>query len=306
MMKTKTFRAMGSQVFIAINSSKEDGDQLLEISSNWFAEWERKFSRFDQASELNHLNQNQGSWVKVSWEMWDVLHLAQKVFLDSHGLVSITMLKELENIGYNQDFLNMQKSTNKLNKNSKYTKKNILDIEFQFDSKSVRIPSRMYFDLGGVVKGWAANEAMTRLAKNSPALVNAGGDISISAAIQSGNPWIIGVTNPDEPEQHLLTMTIISGGIATSGKDYRNWQMEGQWLHHILDPRTGLPAQTDILTATVLAPSVIQAEAAAKTVFILGSQAGMRWIETHPNLAGLMILDNRRIIISQRMQEYVL
>jgi thiamine biosynthesis lipoprotein len=135
--------------------------------------------------------------------------------------------------------------------------------------------------------------------------VNAGGDIAISGVQQSDEPWSIGVTDPLNVEAHLQVLQVKSGGVATSGKDYHKWQVNGSWVHHILDPRTGRPAQTDILTSTILAPSVLEAETAAKTVFILGSQEGMQWLKSHPDFTGLLILNDKSIITNEKVQAFI-
>jgi thiamine biosynthesis lipoprotein len=79
---------------------------------------------------------------------------------------------------------------------------------------------------------------------------------------------------------------------------------DGQWKHHIIDPRTGLSARTDVLTATVLAPDVLQAEVAAKVALILGSREGLQWIEERPWLAGLLVLGNGELCPSSRLHQY--
>ena len=82
--------------------------------------------------------------------------------------------------------------------------------------------------------------------------------------------------------------------------------MQGALLsHHIIDPRTGQPAITDVLTATVIAPTVMEAEAAAKSVFLLGSGAGLDWLEADSALAGVLVLDNGEVIASSRAAEYL-
>ena len=95
------------------------------------------------------------------------------------------------------------------------------------------------------------------------------------------------------------------GGIATSGKDRRRW-MQGDLLnHHIIDPHTGQSVVTDILTATVVAPTVMEAEAAAKSVFLLGSGAGLEWLESDSGLACLLVLDSGEIVTSSRLENYL-
>ncbi|NOH01004.1 MAG: hypothetical protein HND47_03005 [Chloroflexi bacterium] len=95
------------------------------------------------------------------------------------------------------------------------------------------------------------------------------------------------------------------GGVASSGRDRRNWRRNGLPLHHIINPNTGLPVETDILRVTAVAPTVMEAETAAKTAFILGGEEGLAWIESRPAFAVLMIMESGEVFISRSMQEYL-
>jgi thiamine biosynthesis lipoprotein len=94
-------------------------------------------------------------------------------------------------------------------------------------------------------------------------------------------------------------------GLATSGKDYRKWLQDGVLRHHIIDPRSGFPAETDILSASVLAPTIMEAEMAAKVIFILGSEDGAAWLKDRPHLGSLLVLDDGDVLISQTMKSYL-
>lgn len=137
----------------------------------------------------------------------------------------------------------------------------------------------MRLDLGGIAKGWAADIAAQRLAKAGPALIDAGGDIAVSGPMADGSPWPIAIANPFAPEDSLGLLLLVRGAVATSGRDYRRWTRGGVEQHHIIDPRTGQPAQTDVLSATIVAPDGPAAEMAAKVALILGSQAGLAWLD---------------------------
>jgi thiamine biosynthesis lipoprotein len=135
--------------------------------------------------------------------------------------------------------------------------------------------------------------------------VDAGGDIAISNPRTNGDPWTVGVNDPFRPGTNLCNLYVNAGGVATSGIDYHRWQQGGRWNHHIIDPRSGLPVETDVLTATILAPTVMQAETAAKTVLILGSQAGLDRLESDPTLAGLLVLTSGEHLHSRRIDEFI-
>ena len=173
------------------------------------------------------------------------------------------------------------------------------------ETRTICLPAGVQLDLGGVAKGWAAQQAMERLLSQGPALMNAAGDIAIGGSLPHGEPWQVAVDDPFHPGEELLRLHVEACGVATSGKDRRRWRQNGQLRHHIIDPRSGLPAESDVLTATVIAPTVTEAEAAAKVCVILGSQAGLTWLDDRPGLAALFILEDGQLICNTRMQEYL-
>jgi thiamine biosynthesis lipoprotein len=136
-------------------------------------------------------------------------------------------------------------------------------------------------------------------------MVVAGGDIALSGPGSRGEAWRIAVADPQEPDRDLVCLAATSGGVATSGKDYRRWRRAGAWQHHLIDPRTGLPAAGDVWSATVMAPSLQIAEIAAKTMVILGADEGLRWVERRPNLAALLVLEDGTRLDSRRLQDHV-
>jgi thiamine biosynthesis lipoprotein len=172
-------------------------------------------------------------------------------------------------------------------------------------TRSLVLPDSVHLDLGGIAKGWAADQAVRRLSLYGPALVNAGGDIAISGSLSDGQAWPIGIDDPFQADTHFETLKLTRSGVATSGKDYHRWLKDGAWQHHIIDPRTGLPADTDVMAATVVAPTVMEAEAAAKAVLIMGSVSGLEWLEADSGLAGVVVLENGYHIYSQNMEKYL-
>jgi thiamine biosynthesis lipoprotein len=305
-MKTQSFQAMGSRIFIALDLPENTREPLFDLVPQWFKGWESVLSRFQPDSELSRLNHQSKTWVPVSNVLWDVLQCARDAYTLSNGLVNAAMLKAIEDLGYIQDFSSLPKAVHKQNMPlENQANFGFEEIKFNTSNQSVYLPGGPSLDLGGIAKGWAAQQTMLRLSRTAPALANAGGDIAISGVQQSGEPWSIGVTDPLNAEAHLQILQVKSGGVATSGKDYHKWQVNEGWVHHILDPRTGQPAQTDILTSTILAPSVLEAETAAKTVFILGSQEGLQWLKSHPDFTGLFILNDKSIITNEKVQALI-
>jgi thiamine biosynthesis lipoprotein len=140
-------------------------------------------------------------------------------------------------------------------------------------------------DFGGLAKGYAVDTALRHLARIGPAIVNAGGDLAVTADDEA--PWPVGVDTADGS----LTLALARGALATSGSDARRWRVGGREAHHLIDPRTGEPSRSDLLRATAWAPTAVEAEVRAKTLFLLGAEAAAAHASAHEIPAVLVTTD---------------
>lgn len=316
-----SFRAMGCAMRATLAMPASDAPGALEPVPGWFAEWEAHLSRFRQDSELARLNAAAGHPVRVSIVLWEVLEAALASAKWTDGLATPTLLDAVERAGYDRSFETLmveetvvrgaETSTGAAPGGRRWlgwgrsTTPDWRAIRRDAATRTVTLPAGLRLDFGGTAKGWAADEAVRRLAVHGPALVDAGGDIASSGPRAGGERWPVAVASPFQPDQHLALLWLGRGGVATSGRDHRRWQRAGRWQHHIIDPRSGEPASTDVLSATVVARSARMAEAAAKTALILGSRKGLAWIEAHPPLAALLVTDDGEVHTSRRLATYL-
>ena len=300
MIHTLEFRAMGCQMLAAIDDTSPRARRLLEQAPEWFESWEDCLSRFRPHSELNQLNRSQGQAVPVSETLWSVLQAARRAAENSQGLVTPTVLNALVSAGYEHSFesLEGQQTAGKQTAGGSQSGAcaTFQEIELDERNRTVRLPQDVHIDFGGIAKGWAAHQAMKRLQPYGPSLVDAGGDIAISGLQTNGETWAVGVDDPRDPEATLGTLNLGRCGVATSGKDYRRWQQNSVWKHHLIDPRSGQPSQSDVLSATVIAPTLLEAEMAAKVVLLRGSRDGLHWLAERPALMGLIITDHGELL----------
>ncbi|MCA9596319.1 MAG: FAD:protein FMN transferase [Myxococcales bacterium] len=261
--------AMGSTVRVLLES---DPLGVLSRVVRWFERWEQIFSRFRPDSELSRLNAR--GTARVSEELFEVLSRAVAVARESDGLVTPMVLPALLAAGYTKSFELLSDE----GKERRVAVADVSSVELDVERRVVKLGAAV--DLSGFVKGWAADRAARVLGRSGPVLVDVGGDIAVSGA-----PFRIAVDHPDGST--ISELELAAGGIATSGRDHRTWR--GGAAHHLIDPRRGLPADTDVLSATVIAPSAWDAEHAAKRVLLLGTRAGLSWIESRPELAALVV-----------------
>jgi len=300
------FKAMGCRMSALVASPAGPTPELLQQVPLWFEAWEQALSRFRENSELSRLNRAAGWQVQVSETLWNVFQVALEAEQASDGLVTPTVLNALAMAGYDQSFDLLPREQVPQPVSVWGTVNPLAEITWDAATRTICLPLDIHLDFGGVAKGWAAQQAMQRLAVlGMPVMVNAGGDIALSGALPDGQPWIISIDNPFQPGEFCELLTLSGGGIATSGTDYRRWKQGGRLSHHIIDPRNGRPAQSDIISATVIAPTVMEAEMAAKTVLILGSQRGMEWLEARPSLASMLVLEDGEQFYSSKMEPFL-
>lgn len=304
MLHRLTFRAMGCEILAFLEQDEDSKPTILDEIPAWFEEWEQTFSRFRLNSELSRLNRTFDQPIEVSEAFWEVFQTASWADEYSNGLVTPTVLDSMLEAGYDRSFDILPREQFYMGTTSMLADRPLSMIVADASNRTITLPKGVHFDFGGVAKGWAAHQTVERIKEYGPCLVNAGGDIAISEPRIDGEAWLVGVSNPFETGKDIEVMKVKRGGIASSGKDRRHWNQNGMFRHHIINPLTGLPAETNLLRVTVLAPTVMEAEVAAKAVFILGYEAGLHWIEEHNELAGAMILETGELIHSQNMQEY--
>ena len=297
------FKAMGCRMTALVESESEP--ELLQLVPDWFEEWEQCLSRFRPNSELNRLNRAAGWPVQVSETLWQVFQVALEAEKASSGLVTPTVLKALIAAGYDRSFEMVAPQLDPAPGGGWPTAAALAEVSWDAATRSICLPLDVQLDFGGVAKGWAADRAAKRLASAGGALVSAGGDIAIYAEPATGYLWPIGVDDPFHPGEYLEILMVERGGIATSGTDYRRWKQGGRWNHHIIDPRTGQPAQTDVFAATVIAPNAIEAEMAAKVALLLGSERAIDWIESKPEFAALLVLESGEQLYTRRMESFL-
>jgi thiamine biosynthesis lipoprotein len=165
----------------------------------------------------------------------------------------------------------------------------------------VRRDPGLRFDLDGVAKGWIADRALALLGRHPGGIVDADGDVALCLA--PGERVPVGVGDPRDPGSDLAVLGLEAPpvapamfGVATSGLSVHAWDDGGRLRHHLIDPRTGEPAATDVVQATAIAGSARVAEALAKTAVILGSVDGLEYLARAGAAGAVLLLRDGRVV----------
>ena len=292
---------MGCHARALVDAEGARARAALDLLPAWCAKRERALSRFDPESALARLNAR-GTATGVDGILWQALDVALRAAAASEGMITPTVLEALEASGYDRSFEHVPRAQSGPLAPDRAVPP-FREIERDERTRTIRLPPALRLDLGGTAKGWSADAAASMLAPFGPALVDFGGDIAARGAPLE--PWPIAVEDPRHPPEVLALVLLREGGIATTGRDHRRWTRGGVEQHHVIDPRTGRPAETDVWTATVIAGSALDAEIAAKRLFLEGSRGGLAWIEEQPSLAALVVHADGRVLQSTRFSGYL-
>jgi thiamine biosynthesis lipoprotein len=233
----------------------------------------------------------------------EILDVAIRAAEITDGLYNPVVLNALESAGYDRTFEAVEDDKNQPAAVTPF-QNSWRGINLDRREGTVALLADIRLDLGGIAKGWTAERAADILAPLGPCLVDAGGDIAVRSAPLDRAGWPIGIADPDSPESDLALLMVRDRGVATSGTDFRRWRRGDQSQHHLIDPRTGRPADTDLSTVTVVAADAVAADVHAMVAMILGSLEGCRYLEQQPDVEGLLVKQGRQRMNTSGFSQY--
>ena len=261
-MEKRIFEALGGECEIfAIDLAPA----RLAEGEAWVHEMHDRLTRFSPASELSRFNETAGSWADVSPLLESLLRECLRAHELSDGLVNAAVLPALLAAGYTRTF-----SEGPTRVTASVVPPALPEV-LEVRPGAARLRRGASIDLGGIAKGWLADRLAADLGANS--LVNLCGDLYARGGGEAGDGWPVGMAGK--------TVLLADMGAATSGTRKRTW---GPDLHHLIDPRTGLPSRSDLAETSVIARTGADAEIFAKTALLLGTTKAEQYLVAHDAL----------------------
>jgi thiamine biosynthesis lipoprotein len=284
-------------VVVTEDAARDDAGALLADELDAI---DHACSRFRDDSELARLNAAPGRWRAVSPLFLAALDVACTAARTTDGLVDPTVGRAMRVLGYDRDFSSVAADGMPLRVRVERAA-GWRTIEVDAAARRVRVPRGVELDFGATAKAFAADRAAIRIAATTGAgvIVNLGGDCSIAGPPPDGG-WTIRVTDRhdlpvDDRSEPGATIALTTGGLATSGTTARRWNRGDRALHHLVDPSRGWPAEVVWRTATVAAPTCVDANVASTAAIILGVGAP-RWLAARGLPARLVAADGSVVV----------
>mgnify|MGYP001303888493 CR=1 FL=1 len=300
------FNGLGTTIDGSLVIDRQVGEALWREIRQRVADFEDRFSRFRPTSELSQLNARAGEAVRVSPEMLSLLRQARTIWDQTGGIVDPLIGNDLVAAGYHRSFDQLQQSPAPKNRPAR------VDLVFGnveiSDDGLVTLPAQTMLDLGGIGKGYLADQLAAFISEHTKDFwISLGGDIFVSGRMPDGKPWPIAIQDQQHLDRDALVVQLpyASYGIATSSTQARRGTANGKTWHHLIDPRTNEPAVTNLLGATVIAPTTLQADVAAKTVVIRGQESGHPWLKEQDRHLGILFPTSGQPIIDPTLTPYI-
>ena len=297
----KFFRAFGT-----LNSFSVYGDvdeRILDEARDYILNLHSLWSVFDQNSEISLVNRHAGEKaVTVSEDTFRILQLSKQYHMDTYGAYDITagMLYERWKKALKKQVLPDLEMIRTLSRKHQDTLKDIQVIEFDPTVSAVRLQKGFALDLGGIAKGYASDKVKNRFieAGISHAMINLGGTITVL-----GDGSNIGIRNPFNPDIGIIGHLRLSNrAVVTSGTYEQYFLQNGKCFHHVIDPRTGLPADSGLVSVTLTGSDPAALDAYATAVLILGAAHGLP-ILLSKEIDAVMVTNEGSVLITPGLKD---
>ena len=289
---SRSWRALGTYVHLGVADATV-ADEAAALAAAVLSEVDVACSRFRQDSDLVRANQAGGHWVSVSPILIGAVRVALRAAHSTDGLVDPTLGELMVAAGYDRTFSQLPSTV----------EAHALPVpvagawsDVRIDGDRVRVPHGVALDLGATGKAYAADlVALTIVERLGVAVVvSVGGDVRAHAPAGAAVTWPVDLA-PDlrawsDNDPEVCRVSLTAGGLATSSVTARRWVRAGSAWHHVLDPRTGRPAQTPWLSVTAYGDCAADANTATTAALVLGADAP-EWLARHGVAARLLAAD---------------
>ncbi len=267
--------------------------------------YERLLSRTVEGSDVWRVNHAGGKPVEVSDDTIVLLQTARQVSEFSGGAFDVTIAP----VSTLWDFTSgaaVVPDTDAIAKAAALVDYTRMDVDVE--GNTVTLPEGMMIDLGGIAKGYIADEVKQYLMDRGveSAVLSFGGNIVTIGLKPDGSPWKVGIQDIDRPTgEYMLVSLSYGGSTVTSGIYERGFESDGVYYHHILDPNTGWPIQNRLASVTIFSDSSMWGDALATAAFALGPEDGMALIEEINGAEAVFISRDRSVSATSGADKYL-
>lgn len=299
----RTLKLMGSRFDITVVAKDSiEANGYIDLAVEEISRIERLISSWDENSQTSEINRNAGiKPIQVDTELFNLIQRSIGISRLTDGAFDISYAS-MDNIWRFDGSMTVMPSEEHIK--TSVDKVGFQNIILDPEKSTVYLKFEgMKIAFGAIGKGYAADRAKDLLMSKgvTSGIVNASGDMNTWGKQPDGKEWKVAITNPLDKNKVFALLPITNGAVVTSGNYEKYVMFNGVRYTHIIDPRSGYPAN-GIISVTVFAPKAELADALATSVFVLGKEVGLNRIEQLPMVECIIIDDKGNIIKSKNIQ----
>lgn len=287
------FFAMDTYMTLTAYGTKaEDG---LAKAKQAILDVEQEFSATDDESAVYHLNESAGEETAVSEELFAVTKKALEIGEQSGGAFDITMYPVLKLWGFTTGEYQVPKEEEL---SAQLAKTGYGKIKLNEEKRTITLPDGMEVDYGGIAKGYSGDRAIEELKSSGveSAILSLGGNIATLGSKPDGSAWTVAITDPEDTQNYFAALQVRDKAVVTSGGYERYFtDDDGNRWCHILNPDTGYPADSGLLSVTVIGSSGEVCDALSTTLFVLGMEKATDYWKTYGGFEMVLMTDEHEI-----------
>ncbi len=279
----------------------ENGENIAKECNSEILRLEKLFSVTDENSEIYKINNSNGKTISVSDELVNLIHYAQNISQSTQGAFDITLYPILKLYGFTTDVYNVP-SQKEIEQALKLVNYENITIE----ENNITLEEGMQLDLGGIAKGYVAQKVNDIFVKNQvdKAVINIGGNVLTYNDRNNEDTWNIGIKSHINNDIFAV-LQLSETSIATSGAYQRNFTVDDKFYHHIIDPKTGLPASTEIKSVTVVCDDAVKGDALSTAFYVMGIDEAIEYCSHTNDIDIFIISEDENIYMSKTLETKV-
>lgn len=265
----------------------EPAAELLTEARELIQKYEGLFSVNIGTSDVAKLNQAAGKTVQVSPETYELIQKSIGITKETEGLFDISIYPLVRAWGFTKEDYRVPEQGEL---GSLLEKVDASKIRLETDNK-VTLPEGMEIDLGGIAKGYLSQKLTELFRKGGAqaAVVSLGGNVQTFGRKPDGTSFKVGITDPLDGTSLLGMIQVGEKAVITSGSYQRYFEKDGKVYHHIIDKRTGAPAQSDLKSVTVVGDDGVTADSLATALFVMGKDKAVQYAASHPEIQLVLV-----------------
>ncbi len=286
-VKKETVEVFAMDTIMDLTVYADNTSEILSEARQLIGKYESLFSVSIETSDVARLNQAGGKPVQVSEETYELIQKSIGVSELTDGLFDISVYPLVRAWGFTTETYRVPEQTEiqKILQSVDYTRIKLKE------NNTVVLAKDMQIDLGGIAKGYLSQKLIELFKEKNvtAAVVSLGGNVQTCGTKPDGTPFTVGITDPRDGAGVLGTIGVDEKAVITSGSYQRYFEKDGTVYHHIMDKRTGAPAESDLTSVTVITDNGESADSLATALFVMGKEKAIEFERSNPGIQLILI-----------------